>query len=206
MVSLLSHGASITIPNDSGQFPIHTAAESGDATILKALVVFGANLSMKNRDGDTPRHIIATSKMLKPTQRSSLNKLLHSVGAPRCSKREDCNESCKLGGHDDVSPDNSPRARDRAVFDSLLESAVNCSTMSGNCQDNKLYKVLSLDGGGIKGLIIIQMLIALEEKTGMPIKKLFDWIIGTSTGGILALGLSTGMLHPANHAFLILYL
>lgn len=47
--------------------------------------------------------------------------------------------------------------------------------------------LLCLDGGGVKGLIIIQLLIAIEKASGVAIKDLFDWVAGTSTGGILAL-------------------
>ena len=50
-------------------------------------------------------------------------------------------------------------------------------------------RVLCLDGGGIKGLILIDMLITIERITNKRITELFDWIIGTSTGGILALAM-----------------
>ncbi|MCB9299084.1 MAG: patatin-like phospholipase family protein [Lewinellaceae bacterium] len=50
--------------------------------------------------------------------------------------------------------------------------------------------VLSLDGGGIRGLILSLFLEAIETRTGKPISALFDIIAGTSTGGILALALS----------------
>ena len=50
-------------------------------------------------------------------------------------------------------------------------------------------RILSLDGGGIRGLIQIEILGEIERLTGKRIVELFDWIIGTSTGGILALGL-----------------
>lgn len=53
-------------------------------------------------------------------------------------------------------------------------------------------RVLCLDGGGIRGLVLIQMLTALEEAANVPVKELFDWIGGTSTGGLLALAVSTG--------------
>ncbi|HYX15769.1 MAG TPA: patatin-like phospholipase family protein [Nostoc sp.] len=50
--------------------------------------------------------------------------------------------------------------------------------------------VLSIDGGGIKGIVPAMILAAIEDKTGKPICELFDFIAGTSTGGILALGLT----------------
>jgi len=50
-------------------------------------------------------------------------------------------------------------------------------------------RVLFLDGGGIKGLVQVEILSQLEEATGRKITELFDWIVGCSTGGILALGM-----------------
>ena len=53
-------------------------------------------------------------------------------------------------------------------------------------------RVLSLDGGGIRGLVQLEILMQLEEATGRKVTDLFDWIIGTSTGGIIALALVYG--------------
>jgi patatin-like phospholipase/acyl hydrolase len=50
--------------------------------------------------------------------------------------------------------------------------------------------ILSIDGGGIRGLIPAIVLERMEQITGRPIASLFKIIAGTSTGGILALGLS----------------
>jgi patatin-like phospholipase/acyl hydrolase len=50
-------------------------------------------------------------------------------------------------------------------------------------------RVLSLDGGGIRGLISTLMLAYIEEQTGKRTADLFDLIAGTSTGGVIALGL-----------------
>ncbi len=55
---------------------------------------------------------------------------------------------------------------------------------------SKLWRILSIDGGGIRGLIPATILSVIEERTGKPIAQLFDIIAGTSTGGILALGLT----------------
>src|SRR3954449_12357803 len=51
-------------------------------------------------------------------------------------------------------------------------------------------KVLCIDGGGIRGLIPALVLAEIERRTGRPTFELFDLIAGTSTGGILACGLT----------------
>ena len=43
-----------------------------------------------------------------------------------------------------------------------------------------------------QGLIQIEMLKTIEQMTGKSIGELFDWVVGTSTGGILALGMIYG--------------
>lgn len=53
-------------------------------------------------------------------------------------------------------------------------------------------RILFLDGGGIKGLVQLQVLMELEERTQSKITDLFDWIVGTSTGGVIALAMVYG--------------
>lgn len=54
-------------------------------------------------------------------------------------------------------------------------------------------RVLSIDGGGIKGALPAAFLARIEEATGKRIVEQFDLIAGTSTGGIIAIGLGLGM-------------
>lgn len=54
-------------------------------------------------------------------------------------------------------------------------------------------RILCLDGGGIMGTQPASFLAALEEDLGRPIGAYFDLIAGTSTGGILAIGLGLGL-------------
>jgi patatin-like phospholipase/acyl hydrolase len=51
-------------------------------------------------------------------------------------------------------------------------------------------RILAIDGGGIRGLIPAVVLADLERRTGRRTAELFDLIAGTSTGGILACGLT----------------
>ena len=61
-------------------------------------------------------------------------------------------------------------------------------------------KLLAIDGGGIRGVLALEVLQRIEDllkaKSGRPDFRLadyFDYIAGTSTGGIIAAGLSIGM-------------
>lgn len=52
------------------------------------------------------------------------------------------------------------------------------------------FKILCIDGGGIKGLYSAKILEHFEEQFECTISDYFDMICGTSTGGLIALGLS----------------
>ncbi|KAM2707623.1 hypothetical protein EV1_036581 [Malus domestica] len=55
-------------------------------------------------------------------------------------------------------------------------------------------RILSMDGGGMKGLATVQILKAIEKGTGKQIHELFDLICGTSTGGMLAVALGIKLM------------
>lgn len=58
--------------------------------------------------------------------------------------------------------------------------------------DNQpFYKILSIDGGGIRGIIPALWLSEIERRTRKPIAHSFNMLSGTSTGAIIAAGLST---------------
>lgn len=58
---------------------------------------------------------------------------------------------------------------------------------------SKRFQILSLDGGGIKGIFSAAILAAIEGDLSVKIEDHFDLIVGTSTGGIIALGLGLGL-------------
>lgn len=60
---------------------------------------------------------------------------------------------------------------------------------------DKPFRILAIDGGGICGILPASVLAELEARylQGQPIGSYFDMIAGTSTGGIIALGLAKGL-------------
>ncbi|XP_074247226.1 85/88 kDa calcium-independent phospholipase A2 isoform X3 [Saimiri boliviensis] len=136
-----------------GASPLHWAknAEKDNVEMIKALIVFGAEVDTRNDFGETPT--LLASKISK-----QLQDLMH------------------------IS-----RARKPAFI-------------LGSMRDEKRSHdhLLCLDGGGVKGLVIIQLLIAIEKASGVATKDLFDWVAGTSTGGILALAI----LHSKSMAYM----
>lgn len=61
--------------------------------------------------------------------------------------------------------------------------------------NNRPFRILSIDGGGICGILPASVLTELEQRFlgGQSIARHFDMIAGTSTGGIIALGLARGL-------------
>jgi patatin-like phospholipase/acyl hydrolase len=55
------------------------------------------------------------------------------------------------------------------------------------------FQILSLDGGGLRGMFSAAVLARLEEDLDIRVVDHFDLIAGTSTGGIIALGLGLGL-------------
>ena len=57
----------------------------------------------------------------------------------------------------------------------------------------EVRRILTIDGGGIKGTFPASFLASIEDAIGDSVSNYFDLIVGTSTGGIIALGLGLGL-------------
>src|SRR5215831_9346640 len=70
-------------------------------------------------------------------------------------------------------------------------------SLLGRYRQDRPHRMLALDGGGIRGLITLGILKRIEEliadRTRLKLCEYFDYIAGTSTGAIIAAGLSRGM-------------
>ncbi|KAM9489967.1 85/88 kDa calcium-independent phospholipase A2 isoform 5-T8 [Salvelinus alpinus] len=187
---LLTHGGEPNLKGQDGNTALHLAMKMDHMELIKALIVFGADVEMHNDLGETPGLIAARTS--KGSNRKVLLNMLCSVGVERCAP-----PSSPLSPH---PPPKKAASSPGIGFEDIMHVAAAVGAMSRGREEvdgfktgsRKIDRLLCLDGGGIKGLVLIQLLIALEKEAGRPIKELFDWVSGTSTGGILALAITHG--------------
>ena len=56
-----------------------------------------------------------------------------------------------------------------------------------------MKRILSIDGGGIRGIIPASTLVALEQQLGKPVRECFDFVAGTSTGALISAAAAAGV-------------
>lgn len=79
------------------------------------------------------------------------------------------------------------------VSGKIFQQLMRLPLVRGKGVDGTSFRILALDGGGIKGAFTASVLAVWERQTNLKIVDHFDLIAGTSTGGILALGLGAGL-------------
>ena len=55
------------------------------------------------------------------------------------------------------------------------------------------FRILSLDGGGIRGAFTASFLAEIEKRLGVRVGEYFDLVAGTSTGAMIAIAVSAGV-------------
>lgn len=190
VVALLSHMASVNIADSEGNTPLHFAVSQGTPAIVQILIGFGADVDARNWKSETPRHAIN----LDNNEGNKILYYLDAVGAQRCPpEMEGCNLGCKHNEtFNGIGPVQPATTVPRTILDQMLH--VSCMEKMSSKRSKQLRggRLLCLDGGGIRGLVLVQTLLEIESILRKPIVECFDWISGTSTGGILALGLAAG--------------
>ena len=71
----------------------------------------------------------------------------------------------------------------------LHSQALNDRGMKRMDSKKRVFTVLVIDGGGVRGIVPARILQEIEERTGKPVSELFDLVAGASTGAIVAAGL-----------------
>ena len=163
-MSLLAAGADPDVCHrDTGNTALHLAAEAGNQILVKLLLVFGADLKLKNKVRKTPLVIARSSD------------------GPDAAKCVEVLE--EIAGLEDKN------------------SKLSKSFQPGSVPEESIF-LLSMDGGGVRGLITCQTLIALTTRMKQlqpdcgALHYYFDYIAGTSAGAIVGLGLSHAHTSP----------
>uniref|UniRef100_A0A3Q3F5U4 phospholipase A2 n=1 Tax=Labrus bergylta TaxID=56723 RepID=A0A3Q3F5U4_9LABR len=179
---LLEHGCAVNYLSKTGESALHILTKKGRFEAAMVLLTHGANANLKGQDGNTALHLAMKMDHIE------LIKALIVFGA-------DVEIHNDLGETPGLIAARTSKGFDDIMFMGAAVSAMSRGTteMDGTkMEGKKIDRLLCLDGGGIKGLVLIQMLIALEREAGRPTRELFDWVAGTSTGGILALAIVHG--------------
>uniref|UniRef100_A0A915LDG6 phospholipase A2 n=1 Tax=Meloidogyne javanica TaxID=6303 RepID=A0A915LDG6_MELJA len=170
VVLLLSNGASVNATDSKGNTALHYA---DTPQIVKALIIFRADLNIKNKAGND---CLSGRKRQEITQILLKAKLWDELKIIENATTTSPSLQTKINEH-------------------KQQIAIQCQFRKDLEDKKRSLRLLSLDGGGIKGLVLIQILMELEDICGNTenfVTKNFDWIAGTSTGAILALALADG--------------
>lgn len=73
-----------------------------------------------------------------------------------------------------------------------LDSINHVSKEKGSDRDMGCSNILCIDGGGMRGIIVCQIMIEMEKYLKNPIMSYFEWVGGTSVGAFLACALCNG--------------
>uniref|UniRef100_A0AAZ3RHB4 phospholipase A2 n=1 Tax=Oncorhynchus tshawytscha TaxID=74940 RepID=A0AAZ3RHB4_ONCTS len=181
--TLLERGCLVNYLSKTGESALHVLTKRGRFDASMVLLTHGGEPNLKGQDGNTALHLAMKMDHME------LIKALIVFGAD-VEIHNDLGETPGLIA-----------ARTSKGFEDIMHVAAAVGAMSRGREEvdgfkqeagSTIDRLLCLDGGGIKGLVLIQLLISLEKEAGRPIKELFDWVSGTSTGGILALAIVHG--------------
>jgi patatin-like phospholipase/acyl hydrolase len=75
----------------------------------------------------------------------------------------------------------------------MTEAPAETRNEAGPTGSARPFHVLAFDGGGVRGIFTAALLAGLEEDTGLRVVDHFDLVVGTSTGGIVALAFGAGL-------------
>lgn len=81
----------------------------------------------------------------------------------------------------------------RDLAQQVCEQLGRLPVLRGRVSDGTSFRILALDGGGIKGTFTAAVIASWEARTGLKVADHFDLIAGTSTGGIIAIGIGLGV-------------
>ena len=187
LMCLLCNNAEVNIVNKRCNTALNYAVKLGDVTITQALVVFDADINFKNRRGHSIRHLAATYNLEINYQMTLY--VLSSIDAERCPpEMSGCNDGCSHNGtfagkrYSKWSDFESDEFYKSSIMKNIILNYRENLKTKGK---SKLVNMVGFDGGGVKGLITIQIVHELQKKLKHNFIDYFTWMSGTSTGSII---------------------
>ena len=162
IVCLLSHGAAVDQADSEGNTALHLAVTTGHIPSIQALLVFGADYSAVNKSGESVWMLALRShqsKMLSnlDRERNMILHTLHSIGA--AGPGDLSSTPRDFDWKPAVTEKNKTHRRCRALFDEFLDNAA----LHTDGARKGGARILSLDGGGIRGLVLVKILHCLRD-------------------------------------------
>ncbi|MBW4431365.1 MAG: patatin-like phospholipase family protein [Pelatocladus maniniholoensis HA4357-MV3] len=143
-----------------------------------------AELQQESVQNDAPTQLTTTPKQKKQTRKQSEKST--DIQTPQIIQPEE----------EETKTDQTSQSEVLVDLQQPQTITQERSPTTMNTTPNTKYKILAIDGGGIRGIIPALILAEIEKRTQKQIFSLFDLITGTSSGGILALGLTKPRLNP----------
>ncbi|XP_072217722.1 85/88 kDa calcium-independent phospholipase A2 isoform X2 [Excalfactoria chinensis] len=179
---LLKYGSEVNVTSRTADMALHIAVKRGRFDCAMVLLTHGADTNAKGQDGNTPLHLA-----MKHDHLDMIKAIVVFGGDVEIPN--DFGETPGL-----LAARNSKGYKDLLYVSATLGQFLKAPDVVDSPREGERNcdRLLCLDGGGIRGLVLIQLLLAIEKAAGRPIREIFDWIAGTSTGGILALAIVHG--------------
>ena len=193
MVELLvKYGVDANARDSTGLTALHTAVKNKNFQLLIALLLSGCPVDLVDTAGNTALHTCVSQNV-----QHDYPKTLLVFGAPLEAKNNRGNTAfqtavqadneeyvsllTEVGGHDDLflaRGDREGKVRTPQERDHPRKRP------NWGAKD---AAVLCIDGGGMKGLVAIQILLEIEKRTQTGIVDMFDWVSGSSIGSLVVL-------------------
>ncbi|XP_027636157.1 85/88 kDa calcium-independent phospholipase A2 isoform X2 [Falco biarmicus] len=179
---LLEYGSEVNLTSRTADMALHIAVKRGRFDCAMVLLTHGAQTNARGQDGNTPLHLA-----MKHDHLDMIKAIIVFGGDVEIPN--DFGETPGL-----LAARSSKGYADLLYVSATLGQLLKAPDVVDSPSEGRRNhdRLLCLDGGGIRGLVLIQLLLAIEKAVGRPVREIFDWIAGTSTGGILALAIVHG--------------
>ncbi|KAE9553319.1 hypothetical protein FO519_003485 [Halicephalobus sp. NKZ332] len=194
-IILEEHPEFIEVPDSEGETPLMKNVKSGDLEMVLVLIAHGADVYQEDKEGKNAL-IYAIQK-----EEIYLIKLFLALGTDYKNEKFKTELSkLKSNVRNQVLDllgkiQQEEKQKTKKILD-LTQERIFLEAMKSK---KRKLRLLSLDGGGIRGLVSILLLVAVESRLRKKLNKkdaklidFFDWVAGTSTGAIIGLSLISG--------------